>query len=97
MSEDCIPVRAIQRRVLAWGRKNYQHYDWREETDPWLTLVAEFLLQRTRARQVERVFRDFRSRYPTAASLVEAGPDAARRLLDNLGLYLALTASLQSR
>lgn len=87
MVAECLPITAIQRRVLAWGRKNYQRFAWRGERDPWLTLIAEFFLQRTRARQVEPVFREFKSRYPTAASLVEAGPEAARRVLDNLGLY----------
>jgi A/G-specific adenine glycosylase len=73
--------------LLAWGRLNYKHYEWRDESDPWLTLVAEFLLQRTRARQVESAFLDFKSKYPKAEALVSAGPEAARRVLDNLGLY----------
>jgi A/G-specific adenine glycosylase len=80
-------VKKIQRRLLAWGRENYKRYAWRDESDPWLTLVAEFLLQRTRARQVESVFLDFKSKYPTAEALVSAGPEAARRVLHKLGLH----------
>ena len=81
------PAGIIRRSILKWGRENYRSYDWREESDPWLTLVAEFFLQRTRARQVEVAFRDFRAQYPTAASLVAAGPEAARWALETLGLY----------
>lgn len=76
----------IQRQILRWGRSHYQSFEWRTERDPWLTLVAEFFLQRTRARQVEAVFRDFRNRYPTANTLVQAGPDAASEIMSRLGL-----------
>lgn len=37
--------------------------------------------------QAERVFKEFCARYPTAASLVEAGPDAVRDITANLGLH----------
>jgi A/G-specific adenine glycosylase len=80
-------VRRIQRRILRWGRANYQTYQWRDETDPWLTLATELLLQRTRAAQVEPVFRELRERYGTAASLVDAGPDAATAVMERLGLH----------
>ena len=74
---DAQEIRRIRHRLVRWGRKHYQPFDWREESSPWLTLVAEFLLQRTRASQVIPVFREVRERYPTAAALVEAGPAAA--------------------
>lgn len=80
-------VKAIQRKLLAWGRAHRLSFEWRTENDPWLTLVAEFLLQRTRASQVEIVFREFRILYPTAASLVEAGPAAARSVTAHLGIH----------
>src|SRR5438309_1736871 len=59
----------IRRRLLRWGRANYISYAWRTEIDPWLSLVAELLLQRTRAAQVEPVCRELARNYPTAASL----------------------------
>lgn len=77
----------VRRRLLQWGRENYQSYVWRDEPDLWLALVAEFLLQRTRARQVERVFAEVRESYRTAASLAEAGPEAATAILAGLGLH----------
>lgn len=80
-------VRAIRRRLLAWGRRNRLQLAWRSEPDPWLTLVAELLLQRTRASQVEPVFLQFRDLYPTAAALVAAGPAAAQRVTAHLGIH----------
>jgi A/G-specific adenine glycosylase len=80
-------IRRVRERLLRWGRVNFRHYPWRDEQDPWLTLVAEFLLQRTRASQVETVFLECRERYPTAEVLVDAGPSAAAALTDRLGLH----------
>lgn len=77
----------IRRRLLRWGRANYVPYAWRTEADPWLSLVAEFLLQRTRAAQVEPVFRGLRQHYPTAASLAAGGTRAVGALTDRLGLH----------
>jgi A/G-specific adenine glycosylase len=80
-------VTTIQRRLLRWGRSVYKDFPWRDERDPWLSLVAEIMLQRTRASQVEPVYREFRLRYPTAERLVAAGPSAAREITDRLGLH----------
>lgn len=83
--EGAIP--SIRRRLIRWGRKNYQDYSWRSETDPWLMLVAEVLLQRTKAEQAERAFDNFRTAYPTAQSLVLAGEAAAAQVTMSLGLH----------
>lgn len=80
-------VRRVQKRLLRWGRENFRQYPWRDETDPWLTLVAEFLLQRTRASQVVDVFLECRKRYPTPEALVREGPAGAAALTDRLGLH----------
>lgn len=77
----------IRRRLLRWGRAHFRRYPWREETNPWLALVAELLLQRTRASQVEPAFLMFRELYPTAEMLVDAGPDAATAVTASLGLH----------
>lgn len=82
-----VPVQRVRRRLLSWGRRNFQSYAWRSETDPWLTLVAEFFLQRTRASQAERAFIYVRDRFPTADSLARADADAVRLITDLLGLH----------
>jgi len=49
--------------------------------------VAELLLTRTKAAQVEPVFREVRERYATARDLAEAGPEAANAVISGLGLH----------
>ena len=80
-------ARRTTRRILRWGRRNFRVYPWRTETNPWLTFVAEFLLQRTRASQVEPVFGKLRSRFPTPALFATAAPTTLKRLLRSLGLH----------
>ena len=80
-------VGRIRKRLLKWGRANFKLYPWRTEADPWLSLVAEFLLQRTRASQVDPVYRELRCKFPTARSLAVAGEGAARILTNRLGLH----------
>jgi len=77
----------VTRRLLRWGRRNFKDFPWRTEDDPWLTLAAEFMLQRTRAIQVVCVFCEFRDRFPTADRLVEAGEVAVKDITSRLGLH----------
>ena len=83
-------VRKIRRRLLNWGRKNYQQFPWRIDTDAWLTFVAEVFLQRTRARQVKGVFEEFKKRYPTPTALLASDPDPVSCLVRKLGLGFRL-------
>ena len=80
-------VHRIRRRLLRWGRRHFKQYPWRTETDPWLSFVAEFFLQRTRSRQVESVYLDFRERFPNAAALVDGGLPAVKEVTEHLGLH----------
>ena len=76
----------MRRGIIRWGRRNYVEFPWRSEHDPWLAFVAEFLLQRTRASQVESVFDEFRKRFPTVDALAGANTDAIRSVIGCLGL-----------
>ena len=76
-----------RRRLLRWGRHNFRPYCWRFEDDPWLSFVAEFLLQRTRASQVEPVFQEFKERFPTADALARSGTHTIREITERLGLH----------
>lgn len=80
-------IKYVRRKLLTWGRSNYQSYPWRSESNPWLSLVAELLLQRTRASQVEPVYLDFAERFPSATQLVSAGPEAAESVTTQLGIH----------
>ena len=80
-------INRTQRRLLKWGRLNYRDYRWRSEPSLWLSFVAEFLLQRTRASQVELVFDDLATRFPTARSLADSDHQTARCITARLGLH----------
>ena len=79
-------IQRIRRRLLRWGRRNYQIYPWRLESDSWLTFVAELFLQRTQARQVEKVYRAFKEYYPTPSDLLNADVLQLSCLMGPLGL-----------
>ena len=82
-------VKRFRRRLLSWGRRNQATYPWRDEASPWLTLVAEIMLQRTRASQVDSAYREFAHRYPTPDSLL-SDPSSAEKILSRLGLHFRL-------
>ena len=83
-------VRNIRRRLLYWGRKNYQEYPWRVDRDAWLTLVAELFLQRTQASQVRGVYEEFKKCYPTPLAVLGADPNEVSPLVRKLGLGFRL-------
>jgi A/G-specific adenine glycosylase len=63
-----------------------QPFPWRDERSPFLILVAELMLVRTRADLVVPVFNRFKTIYPTAESLAQAQPENLVELLASLGL-----------
>ena len=79
-------IQRVQHSLRKWGRENYQSYPWRSDTDGWLTFVAEVFLQRTQARQVEKVYREFRRRYPSPRDFLEADTLVLSDLVGALGL-----------
>ena len=50
----------ITRALIRWGRRNARAYPWREQLPLWQALIAEVMLQRTRAEQVVPTFNEFR-------------------------------------
>lgn len=86
-SADPAWVAAVRVRILRWGRRNYISYPWREDRDPWLTLVAELLLQRTRAGQAAGAYEMLCERFMRPADLLRAGRRGARSLTRKVGLY----------
>jgi len=63
---------AFAARLLKWGKRNRRDFSWRKETDAFHILVAEIMLQRTSAVQVEPVYRKFIAEYPLVHNLASA-------------------------
>jgi len=78
--------RSIARSVLKWGRAHFQDYPWRHTSSPWLGLIAEIMLARTRASTVVPVWTEFSSRYPTPEDFLNAPVGEPENLIESLGL-----------
>jgi A/G-specific adenine glycosylase len=73
--------------VLAWFRERGRDFPWRQTNDPYCVLIAELLLQRTRADLVEPLYHRFISSYPNAEALSTADPIHTEDLLRPLGFF----------
>lgn len=76
----------VTRALTSWGRRNGREYPWRGELPLWQALVAEVMLQRTRADQVAPTFRRFQEQYPSPAALASASAEEITGLVGPLGL-----------
>ena len=79
-------ARQIRERVLEWGEENYRSFPWRESDQGWHGLIAEILLQRTRASNVVQVYNNFVCRFPTPAHLGQSSLEEVKDVIYPLGL-----------
>ncbi len=63
------------------------YFPWRRTREPWEVLLAELMLQRTRADLVVPVYDSAMRRYPTAAAFADAPNDDLADLLRPLGYH----------
>jgi A/G-specific adenine glycosylase len=78
--------KAFSRLILRWFEKNRRDFPWRHKTDPYQILIAEIMLQRTKADQVAPVYEDFLREFPTLQTLHKADPERIRKYFASLGL-----------
>ena len=76
----------ISRAILNWGRKNFVTYTWRVTDTRWLALVAEIMLQRTRAINVIPVWEEFARQFPNPESVTRSTESHIKKLMQPLGL-----------
>jgi len=69
-----------------WWRKHKRNYPWRREKNPYKVLMAELMLQRTKADQVMTVYPSFIKRFPTPGALTTAKPKDVENFFRGLGL-----------
>src|SRR5262245_62993607 len=79
-------ARWSQSRLLDWFNVHGREFAWRSYRDPYAILLAELMLHRTQARQVEPVFLRFMERFPTLQILTEAEEKHVMQVLSPLGL-----------
>ncbi len=73
--------------ILRWFEKNHRDFPWRHKNDPYLILIAEIMLQRTKADQVTPVYEDFLHEFPTIRALHNARLPQIRKYFERLGLF----------
>ncbi len=57
-------IRWLRAAIIRWGRQHYASFPWRDTRNRWHALVAEIMLQRTRAEQVLPAYLSFTDKYP---------------------------------
>lgn len=71
--------------LLIWFRRNYRVFPWRETRDPWAVLLAEILLQRTRASTVAREYPAILDRFPDPRTAHDAKEPELFEAVKSLG------------
>ena len=77
----------IQEIILHWASDNLSDFPWRKNRTPYKVIVAEFLLKRTTATAVERVYEDFIEKYPNIESLAKADVKELENFLKTIGYH----------
>lgn len=71
-----------------WKQGGARSFSWRkpENRTPYRAVLAEIMLRRTRADQVEAVYDSFLERFPTLSDALSANPEEVKNILYPLGL-----------
>lgn len=77
-------IEYFQSKIIEWGKNNFANFPWRSTKNKWHALVAEIMLQRTRADQIVDTYLLFSKRYKTPSDFLL---DDETRVFSNLGLH----------
>lgn len=79
-------IKDFRKFLIIWFNKNKRDYPWRETENPFRILIAEMMLQRTKADQVQSVYRNFFAHYKTPRDVASTPMRKLNYLLYPLGL-----------
>lgn len=77
----------IQQLLIRHWLKFKRDFPWRHRITPYRIMVAEFMLQRTKADQVAPVYREFTTQFPSIKSLAKARTREVSRYTRHLGIH----------
>ena len=80
-------IKKLQFLLIENHGEYYRDFPWRHTKDPYMIMIAEFMLHRTRAEQVIPVYNDFILRYPDVYALSRAEKDDLEFISRRLGLH----------
>lgn len=72
--------------LIHWWKIHGRSFPWRETRDPYMILLAEIMLHRTKASQVKGIFNEFARRYKDLEALYNAKYSDIISILKPLGL-----------
>jgi len=78
---------AIQSLLISNWHKYKRDYPWRHRISAYRIMIAEFMLQRTRADQVAPVYQKFTTQFPSIKSLAKARTREVARYTRHLGIH----------
>jgi len=78
----------LEEKLVSWYKKEGRSFPWRENgLTPYEVLIAEMMLQKTRAEMVPKVYSTFLKKYPNIKALQLASLNDIINTLKPLGLY----------
>jgi A/G-specific adenine glycosylase len=81
-------ITSFQRRLLRWYQEHRRRFPWRNKrASTYAKIIAEILLQRTRAETIATFYPAFLRQFPTWRALAEADEQALRVYLQPIGLW----------
>lgn len=81
---DYVKIGYLRNKIIEWHHSFFPNFPWRTTKNKWLALVAEIMLQRTKANQVLPVYLSFAKKYRTPNHyLCDNNP----RVFESLGLH----------
>ncbi len=78
---------AVQDKLIENHPLYFRDFIWRHNITPYRILIAEFMLHRTKAKQVEPVYREFLRTYPDIEHLSRVSYEEISSVTQNLGLH----------
>lgn len=84
MNEDSRKI--FSKCLLVWWKNNKRDFPWRHTNDPYAVLIAEMLLRKTTAQQVDGLYKALIGKYPNAKSLSQADENELRDMIKPLGM-----------
>lgn len=86
MSMLCCVEEKFVEILLEWWRQNKNEFPWRFTNDPYAVLIAELLLRKTTAQQVNKIYNMFLLIFPNPESLATADIRQLEEILTPLGI-----------
>ena len=80
-------LRALEKPLLSWYRRQARELPWRENRDPYRIWVSEIMLQQTRVAAVIPYYQRWMAELPDVAALAAVEEEKLLKLWEGLGYY----------